>query len=318
MPSSRKPVILVLAGGISHERDVSLRSGSRVAGALAAAGAEVEQAEPDARLLDRVLEHRPDVIWPALHGASGEDGALRDILSLAGIPFVGSAGGPTRLAWNKPVAKTIVSSAGVHTPLSVTLPRESFRELDAHSVIRYLGGMLALPLVVKPAQGGSAMGVTIVETASQLPQALVDAYTYCDVAVIEQCIHGTEVAVSILDVGEGPTVLPIVEIVPVSGVYSFEARYNAGETAFFCPARLDDDTLSTVSAAALTAHRSLGLSQLSRVDFIIDESGVPWFLEANVVPGLTETSLMPMSIAAAGFDAGDVYLQLAESAIPIV
>lgn len=308
------PRVLVLAGGISHERDVSLRSGARVADALRSIGVEVAQAEPDSQLLSNIAEGRPDVIWPALHGASGEDGALRDILSLAGIPFVGARGGSTRLAWDKPVAKTLVSRAGLATPLSVTLPRETFRELDAPSVIRYLGENLALPLVVKPARGGSAMGVTLVDDLGQLPRALVDAYTYCDVALIEQRIVGVEIAIPIIDDGAGPVALPVIEIVPVSGVYSFEARYNAGETDFFCPARLSDAHQAAAVSAALTAHDALGLRHISRIDLIVDREGVPWFLEANVLPGLTETSLVPLSIQASGRTLGDTYLRLALAA----
>lgn len=308
------PRVLVLAGGISHERDVSLRSGARVADALRSIGVEVAQAEPDSQLLSNIADSRPDVIWPALHGASGEDGALRDILSLAGIPFVGARGGSTRLAWDKPVAKTLVSRAGLATPLSVTLPRETFRELDAPSVIRYLGENLALPLVVKPARGGSAMGVTLVDDLGQLPRALVDAYTYCDVALIEQRIVGVEIAIPIIDDGAGPVALPVIEIVPVSGVYSFEARYNAGETDFFCPARLSDAHQAAAVSAALTAHDALGLRHISRIDLIVDREGVPWFLEANVLPGLTETSLVPLSIQASGRTLGDTYLRLAFAA----
>lgn len=308
------PRVLVLAGGISHERDVSLRSGARVADALRSIGVEVSEAEPNGQLLSTIALNRPDVIWPALHGASGEDGALRDILSLAGIPFVGARGGATRLAWDKPVAKTIVTTAGIATPLSVTLPRETFRELDAASIMRYLGDNLALPLVVKPARGGSAMGVTMVDALDQLPRAFVDAYTYCDVAVVEQRIVGTEIAVPIIDDGSGPVALPVIEIVPVSGVYSFEARYNAGETDFFCPARLSDVRLEAAIAAALNAHVVLGLRHISRIDLIVDGEGVPWFLEANVLPGLTETSLVPLSIQASGRSLGDTYLQLALAA----
>lgn len=308
------PRVLVLAGGISHERDVSLRSGARVADALRSIGVEVSEAEPNGQLLSTIALNRPDVIWPALHGASGEDGALRDILSLAGIPFVGARGGATRLAWDKPVAKTIVTTAGIATPLSVTLPRETFRELDAASIMRYLGDNLALPLVVKPARGGSAMGVTMVDALDQLPRAFVDAYTYCDVAVVEQRIVGTEIAVPIIDDGSGPVALPVIEIVPVSGVYSFEARYNAGETDFFCPARLSDVRLEAAVAAALNAHVVLGLRHISRIDLIVDGEGVPWFLEANVLPGLTETSLVPLSIQASGRSLGDTYLQLALAA----
>ncbi len=307
--------VVVLAGGISHERDVSLRSGRRVADSLAQHGISVELRDPDASLLDYLATSRPDVVWPALHGASGEDGALRGLLDLIGIPYVGSTSDAARLAWDKPTAKVLVARAGVSTPRSIALSRDSFRELGAQSVLDSLELELPVPLVVKPAQGGSAQGVTLVDSRDDLPRAMVDAYTYCDVALVEQRIIGTEIAVGIIDSGDGPVALPAVEIQPLSGVYSFEARYNAGETRFFTPARLDEDVSARAAGAALDAHRTLGLRHLSRVDMIVDAAGTPWFLEANVLPGLTETSLLPQALEAAGHDLGWVYSALAEAAI---
>ncbi len=307
--------VVVLAGGISHERDVSLRSGRRVADSLAQHGISVELRDPDASLLSYLAATRPDVVWPALHGASGEDGALRGLLDLIGIPYVGSTSDSARLAWDKPTAKVLVSRAGVPTPRSITLSRDSFRELGAQSVLDSLDGEMPVPLVVKPAQGGSAQGVTLVDDRDDLPRAMVEAYTYCDVALIEQRIVGTEIAVGVIDSGDGPVALPAVEIQPISGVYSFEARYNAGETRFYTPARLSDETSARAAEMALQAHRALGLRHLSRVDLIVDGAGTPWFLEANVLPGLTETSLLPQALEAAGHDLGWVYSALAEAAI---
>jgi D-alanine-D-alanine ligase len=307
--------IVVLSGGISHEREVSLRSGRRVADSLAEHGLTVELRDPDAGLLAWLRAERPDVIWPALHGASGEDGALRGLLEFLGIPFVGSRSDAARLAWDKPTAKIIVARAGVATPRSITLPRDAFRELGADAVFEAIADELPVPLVVKPAQGGSAQGVTIVEDRANLPRAMVDAYTYGDVALVEQRITGTEIAVGIIDTGDGPVALPAVEIEPLSGVYSFEARYNAGETRFYVPARLSDEWADAAAHAALTAHRALGLRHLSRVDLIVDGAGTPWFLEANVLPGLTETSLLPQALEAAGHDLGWVYQALAEAAV---
>jgi D-alanine-D-alanine ligase len=306
---------VVLAGGISHERDVSLRSGRRVADSLAAHGIAVELRDPDSSLFAYLRDQQPDIVWPALHGASGEDGALRGLLEFAGIPFVGSRSGAARLAWDKPTAKTLVARAGVATPASISLPRGAFRELGANSVLEAIAGELPVPVVVKPAQGGSAQGVTIVEDAAELPHAMVDAYTYGDVALIEQKIVGTEIAIGILDSGAGPVALPAVEIVPRSGVYSFEARYNAGETNFFCPARIPVEVADRAAAAAIAAHTALGMRHLSRVDLIIDAAGTAWFLEANVLPGLTETSLYPQALEAAGYDLGWAYTTLAEAAL---
>jgi len=307
--------VVVLAGGISHERDVSLRSGRRVADSLRQHGIAVELRDPDATLLSYLTTTRPDVVWPALHGASGEDGALRGLLDFIGIPFVGSTSGAARLAWDKPTAKVLVSRAGIATPRSISLSRDAFRELGAQSVLDSLTDELPIPLVVKPAQGGSAQGVTLVDDRSALPRAMVDAYTYCDTALVEQKIVGTEIAVGIIDTGDGPVALPAVEIQPLSGVFSFEARYNAGETRFYTPARLDPAIAARAADIAILAHSTLGLRHLSRVDLIVDASGTPWFLEANVLPGLTETSLLPLALEAAGHDLGWVYSALAEAAI---
>lgn len=307
--------VLVLAGGISHERDVSLRSGRRVADGLRAQGKIVELRDPDASLLPYLRDSKPDVVWPALHGASGEDGALRGLLDLIGIPYVGSRADAARLAWDKPTAKALVSRVGVRTPLSIALSRDSFRELGAHSILDELADELSGELVVKPAQGGSAQGVSIVTDRADLPSAMVNAYNYCDVALIEQRITGVEIAIGVLDSGSGPVALPAVEIDPVEGAYTFEARYNAGQTRFYAPARISQEHAERAAESALAAHSALGLRHLSRVDLIVDGAGTPWFLEANVLPGLTETSIMPQALIAAGHDLGWVYAALADTAM---
>ncbi len=306
--------VLVLAGGISHERDVSLRSGRRVADALRAAGVQASLRDPDATLLDFLRDTPPAVVWPVLHGASGEDGALLGLLELAGVPYVGSSARSARLAWDKPTAKAIAESAGIRTPRSVTLPKDTFRELGAAAVLRLVTEAVPAPYAVKPARGGSAQGVTIVTDAEALPRAMVDAYTYGDVALSEQLVEGSEVAIGILDTGDGPEALPATEIVPTSGVYGYEARYNAGLTRFFTPARISPDANAAASAAAIGIHRAHGIGQMSRVDIIIDAAGEPWFIEVNVIPGLTETSLLPQGLAAAGVEVGDLYRRLAEAA----
>ncbi|MBF4617944.1 D-alanine--D-alanine ligase [Clavibacter sp. VKM Ac-2873] len=306
--------VLVLAGGISHERDVSLRSGRRVADALRGAGVPVSLRDPDATLLDFLRDTPPAVVWPVLHGASGEDGALLGLLELAGVPYVGSSAKAARLAWDKPTAKAIAESAGIRTPRSVTLPKDTFRELGAAAVLRLVAETVPAPYAVKPARGGSAQGVTIVDDARALPRAMVDAYTYGDVALIEELVSGTEVAIGVLDTGDGPAALPATEIVPTSGVYGYEARYNAGLTRFYTPARISPEAADAASAAAVGIHRALGIGQMSRVDVIIDVAGEPWFIEVNVIPGLTETSLLPQGLAAAGVEVGDLYRRLAEAA----
>ncbi|NYG21706.1 D-alanine-D-alanine ligase [Agromyces hippuratus] len=285
-----------------------------MADALIAAGHRVVLRDPDAGLLPFLVNERPDVVFPALHGSSGEDGSLLELLAAIGVPTVGSSGAASRRAWSKPVASSLLAAAGVDVPESIVLSHEAFRELGASSVLKVVRSALEGDLVVKPASGGSAQGVTIVDDTNDLPRAMVEAFTYDDVAVVERRIHGTEIAVAVVDTGDGPRTLPAVEIEPTAGVYSFQARYNAGETTFYAPSRLGDAAVTAVSEAAVLAHRTLGLRDLSRVDFIVDDSGRPWFLEANVIPGLTETSLVPLAIEASGTSAAAIYGALVEAA----
>ncbi|MEY3663708.1 MAG: hypothetical protein RI919_1224 [Actinomycetota bacterium] len=313
--AAAKLKIQILAGGISHEREVSLKSGRRVADALTDAGASVVIREPDAALLANIRKDKPDVIWPVLHGASGEDGALRDILALTGVPFVGATAQGARLAWDKSIAKILVEREGVQTPASITLPKDTFRELDAEGVLKTVAASLALPVVVKPAKSGSAQGVTIVRKADQLSRAMIDAYVYCDVAIIERYVEGTELAISIIDLGAGPIALPAVEIEPIAGQFGYQERYTAGETNYFVPARIKKTVAERAANMAIAVHEILGLRHLSRIDMIVDNKGVAWFLEANVLPGLTETSLLPQAVTAAGHSLGEVYLNLAQAAI---
>jgi D-alanine-D-alanine ligase len=234
---------------------------------------------------------------------------------MTGIPYVGSSGAAAGLAWTKSTAKELVRRAGYATPASISLSKETFRDIGAASVLASVIGSLGSQLVVKPAQGGSAQGVSIVDAPSDLPRAMVEAYTYADEALIERRVVGTELAVAVVDTGSGPQALPAVEIVPLSGVYSFEERYNAGETRFYTPARIDASIAGRVAKEAVAIHSLIGLRHLSRIDLIVDAEGTPWFLEANVLPGLTETSLVPLAIEAAGQTLGAVYEELAIAAI---
>lgn len=312
---SAKLKVQILAGGISHERDISLKSGRRVADALTDIGATVVIREPDSKLLANIKKDAPDVIWPCLHGASGEDGALRDILALSGVPFVGATGDSARLAWDKSIAKILVAKEGIQTPASVTLPKETFRELDADGVLKAITTSISLPVVVKPAKSGSAQGVTIVRDSAELSRAMIDAYVYCDVAIIEKFVAGTELAISVIDLGAGPTALPAVEIEPLKGNFGYDERYIAGETNYYVPARLDAVVLERAANVAIKAHEVLGLRHLSRVDLIVDAQGTSWFLEANVQPGLTDTSLMPQSILASGNSLSSAYYSIVEAAL---
>lgn len=307
--------VVVLAGGLSHERDVSLRSGRRVAEAMRGIGLEVEERDVDAGLLPALAANPPACVVPLLHGESGEDGAIREVLELLDLPYVGSRPAACRVAFDKPVAKSVVTRAGLATPASVALPHEAFRELGAAAVMEALVRRLGLPLMVKPAKGGSALGATVVHDAAALPGAMVSAFAYGPTALVERFVPGIEVAVAVLDDGGEPWALPAVGIEPDGGVYDYTARYTAGSTKFHVPAKLDDAVAEACAAAAVTAHTALGLRDLSRSDLIVDADGTVWFLEVNSAPGMTETSTVPLAAQAAGQDLGELFARLAARAV---
>jgi D-alanine-D-alanine ligase len=298
--------VVVLAGGLSYEREVSLRSGRRVTDALRARDIPVELRDADATLLDSLTADPPDIVFPVLHGAAGEDGSIRDVLELLGVPYLGARPDACRVAWDKPTAKSGVRRAGLHTPESVALPKEVFHDLGAASVLDRILSALGLPLFVKPTRGGSALGASVVHEPSELSAAMVGCFAYGDAALIERYISGTEVSVSVIERDGAPVALPAVEIVAPGGLYDYTARYDAGDTEFVTPARLSADAAARATSAAVTAHRALGLRDISRTDLIVSPEGDIHFLEVNVAPGMTETSLLPRAVSVAGLDLGEI------------
>jgi D-alanine-D-alanine ligase len=308
--------VAVLSGGLSHEREVSLRSGRRLSAALRASGITAEEWDADAGLLSRLREQRPDAVVVALHGGEGENGSIQSILEMLGVPFVGSDSRACRRAWDKPTAKAELARVGLTTPDWVVLPHSTFRELGAQRVLDAMVDRLGLPMVLKPDQGGSALGAQVVRDAGELPAAMVGCLAYGETVLAEQFVDGVEVAVAVLDGPEGPEALPAVEIVPPEGgIYDYTARYTAGLTEFHAPARLDASAATAVGELAVSAHRLLGLRDISRTDAVIAPDGTVQFLEVNVCPGLTETSLLPMAVEAAGRSLGDVFGALIERSV---
>lgn len=307
--------VAVLSGGLSHERDVSLRSGRRLSTALRAFGVAVQEWDADAALVARLREQRPDAVVIALHGAEGEGGSLQTVLELLDIPYVGADSHACRRAWDKPTAKTEIARAGLSTPDWVVLPHNTFRELGAQQVLDAMVDRLGLPLMLKPDQGGSALGAQVVRDAADLPTAMVGCLAYGDTVLAERFVAGTEVAVTVIEDDDGPVALPAVEIEAQRGVYDFTARYTAGLTTFHTPARLPADTATAVADLAVRAHQLLNLRDVSRTDAVVAADGTVHFLEVNVSPGLTETSLLPMAAEAAGRGLGDIYAGLISRAV---
>ena len=298
MTKDRSMKIAIITGGQLHEREVSLRSANRVATQLRRFGYELHRLELDRDLLNSLRDFKPDVVWPIIHGREGEDGSLQDLLELCGVAYVGSGPKGCRISLSKPVAKSVVEKNGLPTPQSVALPQILFRQVGADTLLKEVSRRLGYPLMVKPSRGGSAMGITYVEDETGLRTAMVNAFAYDDEVLIERFIKGREISVSIVKEQGTARALPPVEIRTDVGRYDFDARYLTGRTEFFAPAPLTADLDKSVRALALECHRVLELEDFSRIDLIVDEAGNPWFIDANVVPGMTDTSLWPLAAEA--------------------
>jgi D-alanine-D-alanine ligase len=288
--------VAVLKGGRSLERGVSLRSGARVEDALERLGHEVLPIDVGADLVKRLTAERPDVAFVAMHGVGGEDGTVQELLEILGIPFTGPGAAACARCMDKVLAKDAIAEAGLPTPQWFAFNQTAFREFGAADALGRLEEALGFPLVVKPSRGGSSLGVKFAAAASEVPQALVSAFSYDERVLLERYVEGRELAVSIL----GDDALPVVEAILVEGDrYDFEARYEIGRTRFVCPAELADEEERAVTEAALATYRQLGCTGFARIDLILGADG-PWLLEANAIPGLTDTSLLPQAAEAAG------------------
>lgn len=306
--------VAVLAGGRTPERDVSLRSGHRVSGALSDLGHESFLLDPaETPLAEALGERAPDVCYLALHGKEGEDGTVQRLLDLLGIAYTGTAAFECEVAFDKVLAKDALARATVRTPAWVTIEGWALRDLGAGAALGRVVDRVGLPCVVKPSRSGSALGVGFVEREGDLPTAVMGALSFSGAAVVESRIDGTEVAVGA--VGTPWETLPLVEIVPKGGVYDYAARYTAGATEYFAPARVDDGVAAACTSASLRAIEALGLRDVTRVDAIVDREGTPWILEVNVSPGVTDTSLLPMAAQAAGMSLPDLCDRVLRSAL---
>jgi D-alanine-D-alanine ligase len=288
--------VAVLKGGRSLERGVSLRSGARVEDALERLGHEVLPIDVGSDLVERLIAERPDVAFVAMHGVGGEDGTVQELLEILGIPFTGPGAAACARCMDKVQAKDAIELVGLPTPHWFAFNQTAFREFGAGDALGRLEKTLGFPLVVKPSRGGSSLGVRFARSPVEVPQALVSAFSYDDRVLLERFVDGRELAVSIL--GDEP--MPTVEAILLEGDrYDFEARYEIGRTRFACPAELSAEEERAVTEAAAGAYRALGCTGFARVDLILGDEG-PWLLEANAIPGLTDTSLLPQAAEAAG------------------
>jgi D-alanine-D-alanine ligase len=308
--------IAVLKGGRSLERQVSLRSGARVEDALERLGHEVIGIDVGTDVVERLRGARPDTAFVALHGEDGEDGTIQELLEVLGIPHTGSGVLACMRSWDKALTKHLLTEAGLPTPEFFAFSEAAFEELGAGETLPVIEERLSFPIVVKPATGGSALGVKFARSAADVPAALVAAFSYADRVILERHIEGRDLAVSVLEGPRGAVALPIVEAVPQGeDFYDFEARYEIGRTSFVCPAQLPAEVTIRAHEVALATYSLLGLSGFARVDLMLEEAtGELFVLEANAIPGLTETSLLPQSAEAEGIGLDDLIGRILELA----
>ena len=286
----------VLMGGPSEERPISLKSAHAVCDSLKTMGCDVVgidiTTDDTAANAALIRSHAIDCAFIALHGRFGEDGQIQQILEDLRVPYTGSGVQASKRAMDKCASQDLFRSAGLAVPGYIVVDKNSYVPADGISV------PFALPWVIKPARQGSSIGLSIIDAAAQLPRALLLAFETDDRALVQQYIEGRELTVAILD--EKP--LPIVEIVTTRKFFDYEAKYSQGFTEYIVPAQIDESTAAAVQKAALAAHRSLGCFGCSRVDVILSKDNIPYVLELNNIPGLTQTSLLPKAARCAGID----------------
>ena len=310
--------VAVLKGGGSLERTVSLRSGARAQSALRQLGHEVVAIDVGPDLVAQLLEAKPDAAFVALHGSDGEDGTVQGLLEAIGIPYTGSGPAACMRCTDKALAKYLMREAGIPTPEFAAFKESAIKELGVAAALPGLERSIGFPLVAKPASQGSALGVKFARSAAELPGAIVGALSYDRKVVIERYIRGRDLAVSVLDAPAGsppagdrsdaePVALPVVEAIPrEEEFYNYESRYEIGMTTFVCPAELPDGVAARAQELALATYKLLGCHGVARVDLMLEEAtGELTVLETNVVPGLTETSLLPLAA-----DAAEIWLDL--------
>jgi D-alanine-D-alanine ligase len=296
---SDKLKIVVMLGGPSAERKVSLRSGAGVAQALRSLGHTVTELDPEKP--DWILPPETDAVFLALHGTYGEDGTAQAQLEKLGIPYTGCDAGASRIAFDKVLTKHRCVAAGA--------PTAKFLVVESAKTPWPLGWQP--PVVVKPVRQGSSVGLQFVERVADWPGALAEALRYDSQVLVEEKISGRETTVGILD----GLALPVVEVRPKSGRYDERSKYTAGETEYFCPADFDAATTQRIQAAALGAFHAIGGRDYSRVDVMVRANGEPVVLEVNTLPGMTETSLLPKAAAAVGIGYAELCQRMIELAL---
>ena len=305
--------VAVLEGGVSAEREVSLRSGEKIAASLRSAGCSVvEYDTKELSFIEKLLDNRPDVVYIALHGRHGEDGTVQGLCELLDIPYVGSGVLASSLAIDKVMSKRFYEQAGIPTPRY--LVAENTNTFDIDAFVARTAVELGEKTVVKPANEGSSIGMSIVHALDELPHALEYAFEYDSTVLVEQFIEGVEVTVGVLG-NECPRALPTIEVVAQNEFYDYAAKYEAGMSKHIIPARVGTEANKLCSDLAEQTHAVLGCRSISRSDFIVDADGGAWLLETNTLPGMTDVSLVPDAAKHAGIDFSELCVMLVSLAL---
>ncbi len=307
--------LVVLRGGHSMERDVSIVTGRRVAHALERLGHEVHSLDVEESTTERLMEIEPDAAFICLHGVGGEDGTVQALLETLGIPYTGSGPLSSIRCMDKDYAKRALRAAGIPTPPFRTFLRRAMHEMGAAAALRPAAEAIGYPLVVKPAREGSGLGLTRVEEPEALLEAVYEAFGYDGKIVLERWVTGTEITAPILEpAGSEPRVLNLVEVRPRGGSYDFEAKYTPGATDFAIPAEIPQEAAVYAEETALRSYQTLACYGFARVDIIL-EGDIPWVLDAKTIPGFTETSTLPLAAEAAGISFENLVETILDSAL---
>jgi D-alanine-D-alanine ligase len=298
--------VAVLMGGMSGEREVSLKSGGAVSAALQALGHEAVDVDVGQDVVERMVGIKADIdaVFIVLHGRLGEDGTLQGLLELLGIPYTGSGVMASAIAINKSMSKQIFRANAIQVAEDVIVDAREVEDRGVRKVAEGIALDLGFPSIVKPNCEGSTLGISIARNSGELETALVETMRYDSVIVVEHYIEGREMTVGVL--GEEPIILPVLEIVSKKGIYDYECKYSEGMTQYLVPAPIDEGLAERLQRLALRAHTALGCEGLSRVDFMVDSDGESYCLEVNTIPGMTELSLVPKAAAAAGISFNEV------------
>jgi D-alanine-D-alanine ligase len=304
--------IAVVCGGRSSEAEVSRTSGAQVVRALCARGHDAEAVEADGELWDALRGGGYDVAFLAMHGRFGEDGTVQGVCELLDLPYTGSGVLATALCLDKAMAKRVLVAEGINTAPWRLLPRHLEAEA-VRSAMEETAAALGYPLVAKPNRGGSTIGLSIVRSEAELLDAYATAEAH-DAVLCEKFVDGMEITIGVLG-HNPPEALPTLEIVSHRPLYDYAAKYTAGQSEHVIPARLPEEQRQAAQRAAERAHAALGCFGMSRVDVIVDRGGVPWVIEVNAIPGLTELSLLPDAARAAGMGFEDLCERLVRDAL---